>query len=225
MADAAELKDPYSVFCRIHWHHYQMEEGCQCGQCRKERDGNGAKQADEADVEPGRRYVAFVERTSKLPPEELTPQRVDEIAEEMGLPRNPLFSSADDQNVGEHQMKKFFIRFDDLLMGVRGRPRVEAADAPSALACAQKGMLVGENLTAEELDARFRHWTVDTAGREDEGLNDPSFPSPIMQRSLDEHQAARERGETPQITMTDEMMAEMERLHAEFASRRNDAVS
>jgi hypothetical protein len=91
VVDAAKHEDSFSVFCKVHWHHYQMEEGCQCGLCRKERDANGAKQADEADVEPGRRYVAFVERTSKLPPEELTPPRVDEIAKEMGLPRNPHF--------------------------------------------------------------------------------------------------------------------------------------
>ncbi len=72
-------------FCSYHWHHFQVEEGCQCGRCRAERDQNGCRQAEDADVDPMRRYVAFVEVISKLPPSELCPERVAEIARSMGL--------------------------------------------------------------------------------------------------------------------------------------------
>jgi hypothetical protein len=83
---AKDAEERISVeFCAHHWHHFQVEEGCQCGRCRAERDRTGCQQAEDIDVDPMRRYVAFIEAVSKLPPSELLSGRVDEIAKSMGL--------------------------------------------------------------------------------------------------------------------------------------------
>jgi hypothetical protein len=70
-----------TTFCVKFWHHCQSEEGCQCGRCRTERDQNGAKQADDVDLDPMRQFVAFSECASALPREKNTFEAREAIAE------------------------------------------------------------------------------------------------------------------------------------------------
>ena len=96
---ATKGEDDFATgFCRHHWLHFQVEEGCQCGRCRTDRDQNGPRQAEDIDLDPMRRYVAsaerLAERLAELPRSELNAQRVAEIANSMRLATNSSPSEA-----------------------------------------------------------------------------------------------------------------------------------